>query len=154
MDDLARLALIRAVLATFNEHHESEDGDRHLSDTALCIEMIDAIADGPATEGRALSDGWITPEAAAEIRGAQDRRAGRPWFWVVTLTWQDPAGPATATATGSLSPDQAAALRTRDAAYPAVVEAGRRGMSIPDGTPATVTFFSIEPDDLTAADGR
>ena len=72
------------------------------------------------------------------------------WFWIVTLTWSDPQGSATNTASGRLTLDQAAALGTRAAAYDALVDAGRRGMGIPDGVAAPVLFFSHEPDTLTA----
>jgi hypothetical protein len=74
VNDTARLALIRAVLATFEANNEADDGDRHLSSPGACIDMVNAIADGPGEEGRALSDGWITPETAAEIRGLADGR--------------------------------------------------------------------------------
>jgi hypothetical protein len=69
-------------------------------------------------------------------------------FWIVTLTWAAPGGQATSTASGTLTPEQAAALRTRTAAVPAVTDAARRGMGIPDGQVSTVLFVSIEPDDL------
>jgi hypothetical protein len=72
-------------------------------------------------------------------------------FWLVTLGWNDPRGQASCTASGTLSPDQAAALRTRTDAMPAIIDAGRRSMGIPDGVTATVLFISIEPDALPAA---
>jgi hypothetical protein len=71
-------------------------------------------------------------------------------FWIVTLTWAAPSGQATCSAQGTLTPDQVAMLQTRTAAIPAVIDAGRRGMDIPDGQVATVLFVSIEPDALAA----
>lgn len=73
------------------------------------------------------------------------------WFWIVTLTWNTPAGQATCSANGTLTPEQAAALGSRTNAYPAVIDAGRRAMNVPDGTVSTVLFLTIEPDALTAS---
>jgi hypothetical protein len=75
-------------------------------------------------------------------------------FWIVTLTWPTSSGQATNTASGTLTPDQVASLRTRTAAVPAVVDAARRGMGIPDGQDAATLFVSIEPDDPIPAPDR
>lgn len=72
-------------------------------------------------------------------------------FWIVTLTWAIPSGQATSTASGTLTPEQVATLRTRTAAVPAVIDAARRGMGIPDGKTTTTLFISIEPDALAVA---
>jgi hypothetical protein len=72
------------------------------------------------------------------------------WFWIITLTWGHPAGQATGTVAGTTTPEQSA-VRTRYAAYPIIIDAGRRGMGIPDGMDATVLFFSLEPDAMDAA---
>jgi len=72
-------------------------------------------------------------------------------FWIVTLTWPTPAGQATNTASGTLTPEQVATLKTRTAAVPAVVDAGRRGMGVPDGQATSTLFVSIEPDALVPA---
>lgn len=74
-------------------------------------------------------------------------------FWIVTLTWATPAGQATNTASGTLTPEQVAGLRTRSAAIPAVIDAGRRGMGVPDGTASATLFVLIEPDALAAEVG-
>jgi hypothetical protein len=71
-------------------------------------------------------------------------------FWIVTLTWATPSGQATSSASGTLTTEQVAILRTRTAAVPAVVDAARRGMGIPDGQATTTLFISIEPDALAA----
>jgi hypothetical protein len=75
-------------------------------------------------------------------------------FWIVTLTWPDPSGQATNTASGTLTPEQVAALQTRTAAVPAVIDAARRGMGVPDGVASATLFLSIEPDALTASGAK
>jgi hypothetical protein len=72
-------------------------------------------------------------------------------FWIVTLTWAAPDGQVTSTASGTLTPEKAATLKTRTAAVPAVIAAARRGMGIPDGQVAATLFVSIEPDALVAS---
>jgi hypothetical protein len=74
-------------------------------------------------------------------------------FWIVTLTWAAPGGQTTSTASGTLTPEQVAALRTRTAAVPVVTAAARRGMGIPDGLTAATLFLSIEPDVLVPFPG-
>jgi hypothetical protein len=72
------------------------------------------------------------------------------WFWIVTLTWPSPGGQKTNTASGTLTPDHVATLRTRSEAVPAVIGAARRGMGIPADVASATLFISIEPDALDA----
>jgi hypothetical protein len=69
MDDATRLALIRAVLATFEANSEDDDGDRRLSEPGECIEAVNAIADETNADPgwTAVHDGWLTPQAALAI---------------------------------------------------------------------------------------
>jgi hypothetical protein len=68
MDDTTRLVLIRAVLATWTTNYEAEDGDRNLSDKALCIDALDDIANADDPDPEDLKrDGWITPADSARI---------------------------------------------------------------------------------------
>jgi hypothetical protein len=69
MDDTTRLALIRAVLATFEANSEDDDGDRRLSEPGECIEIITAMADATNADPAfsAVYDGWLTPAAAVAI---------------------------------------------------------------------------------------
>jgi hypothetical protein len=73
------------------------------------------------------------------------------FFWIVTLTWAAPGGQATNTASGTLTPEQVTTLQTRTAAVPAVTDAARRGMGIPDEQVTSTLFISIEPDALVGA---
>jgi hypothetical protein len=76
MDAQTRLALIRETMDTFWLHKEGDDGDKNLSDSALCLEFLDNLADKegvPDTEGL-IRDGWITPGKLAEITAAQEAR--------------------------------------------------------------------------------
>lgn len=74
MDDTRKLALINEVLTTHNAHHEDPDGDKFLSDTALCIEVIDLIASletGPLERDadvitRLVREGWIAGELTGD----------------------------------------------------------------------------------------
>lgn len=70
MDATAKLALISAVLATYNYHREAPGGDRHLASTGACIEAIDDIttldpqsSDAPGDysrlTGRLARDGYL-----------------------------------------------------------------------------------------------
>jgi hypothetical protein len=71
------------------------------------------------------------------------------WHWILTLSWASPRGQAINTSTGTIGPDQAAALGTRSAAFRAVVDAICQE-AVPDGVIATVLFFCLEPDSLAA----
>ena len=79
VNDTARLALIRAVLATFEANSEDDDGDRRLSEPGECIEAVTAIADetNAAPGWTAVHDGWLTTEAAAAILTAHGYADGR-----------------------------------------------------------------------------
>jgi hypothetical protein len=69
MDDATRLALIRAVLATFEANADADDGDRRLSSPGECIEAIRGIADetNAAPGYGPMRDGWLTAQDAAAI---------------------------------------------------------------------------------------
>jgi hypothetical protein len=68
MDDATRLALIRAVLATFTANYEAEDGNRNLADKSLCIDALDDVANADNPDPDDLErDGWITPADSARL---------------------------------------------------------------------------------------
>jgi hypothetical protein len=74
------------------------------------------------------------------------------WCWIITLQWgTSDSGIRTKTVSGRLTSDQAASLRTRRAAYPAILAAAVQSAGVPDGVSPVTLFFSLEPDDLTAA---
>jgi hypothetical protein len=73
------------------------------------------------------------------------------WHWIITLNWKNPHGQLiNSTTSGTIDPDQAAALGSRSAAYDAVLEAARGANNFPDGVAGTVLFFALEPDALSA----
>jgi hypothetical protein len=80
MDDATRLALIRAVLATFEANSEADDGDRNLASPGACIEAIASIADetNAAPGYGPMCDGWLNPDAVAVIITAQPGHPANP----------------------------------------------------------------------------
>ena len=72
-------------------------------------------------------------------------------FWVITLQWPDGGDILRAkTATGTLLPDQVAALETSQAAFPAIFAAARRDMRVPREGHPVVLFYSLTRNSLTA----
>jgi hypothetical protein len=75
MDDIARLALIRETINTFWQHSEDPEGDKNLSDQALCLEFLaDLVDEGEPDTAGLVRDEYVTAARLAEITDAEGAR--------------------------------------------------------------------------------
>lgn len=69
-------------------------------------------------------------------------------FWVMTLQWPSPSGIRTSTSSAQWLPPHPA--RRRDI-FQGIFAEARRFAGVPDGTPAAVLFYSLQPEVLDAS---